>query len=547
MASINSEKNSIFIQNISSKEHYFKPEYDTKFPLNDYKIYSLLGQGGFNYVYLLKKNSSNNENNDYIIRMTIPDAKKNRTIYEMFKLSLQSLSILNEKINYDNDNIKDDDNKDLKAENYLPITLQYGKYYHNKDTTGDEIGYYCIQKREKEELFNLVRENIFMRVDSNIIRDIFIKIVRGFKILHCLRVFHNDIKTENIMISNYDEDNITKEAKITIIDFDMGVLDSRITHGEENNTKLFKTQFGTPEMYSPEKIAIVYNLPNSGYNYKSDIWVLGVLYHELLVNKLPFNLTRNRLPEHKKIKNKTKIMVFKKTSDNISEDDRHIIDECLLNEASLRPTYDELLKLLGDNEWIDKFNEQFENDNCLASLRDYIIAKKGEDLINKYVHQLQQISETNPEYHFLKRDKNGSIIKNEVNNVVYNSTKIHLLSNNTNVSSSPLSKPNNTNSYKHTLKPILEENETNTNTQKYVGKKVGEKVGKKYRPPFSTIKEEPNPNVVSGGSRKTKKHKSKRKLTKKNRSGKRQTKSKSTKSIRKLRKSKSRKSIKKRK
>ena len=83
--------------------------------------------------------------------------------------------------------------------------------------------------------------------------------------MHSQGVIHRDIKPENIMLS--------KEGEIKLIDFGL----SQRTQG---NKKL-KTVAGTPYYMAPEVL-------DGHYDYKCDLWSLGVLLYVFMSGYLPF-------------------------------------------------------------------------------------------------------------------------------------------------------------------------------------------------------------------------------------------------------------------
>ena len=83
--------------------------------------------------------------------------------------------------------------------------------------------------------------------------------------MHSQGVIHRDIKPENIMLS--------KEGEIKLIDLGL----SQRTQG---NKKL-KTVAGTPYYMAPEVL-------DGHYDYKCDLWSLGVLLYVFMSGYLPF-------------------------------------------------------------------------------------------------------------------------------------------------------------------------------------------------------------------------------------------------------------------
>ena len=93
------------------------------------------------------------------------------------------------------------------------------------------------------------------------------QIAKGVSYLHENGIMHCDIKSENIMI---DEENNVK-----IIDFGHAI---KYQDGE-----LFYRIVGTPLYLAPEIVS------NKGYDYRIDIWMIGILYFEMVTGNPPFD------------------------------------------------------------------------------------------------------------------------------------------------------------------------------------------------------------------------------------------------------------------
>lgn len=87
------------------------------------------------------------------------------------------------------------------------------------------------------------------------------------KKLHDMKIIHRDIKSANLFLSENQH-----EVKLG----DLGV--AKIAKND-----LARTQIGTPYYLAPE----IWN--NKVYNYKCDIFSLGVVMYELIARQVPFN------------------------------------------------------------------------------------------------------------------------------------------------------------------------------------------------------------------------------------------------------------------
>lgn len=100
------------------------------------------------------------------------------------------------------------------------------------------------------------------------ILDISLQILNGLEAAHKSGIIHRDIKPANIFI--------TRDNEVKILDFGLARL--------ENQDRITKTgiSVGTAAYMSPEQIK------GEIGDHRIDIWAMGVLIHEMAVEKLPF-------------------------------------------------------------------------------------------------------------------------------------------------------------------------------------------------------------------------------------------------------------------
>jgi len=96
----------------------------------------------------------------------------------------------------------------------------------------------------------------------------FTQICLAMKHVHDKKILHRDLKSQNIFM--------TKRGMIKLGDFGIARVLS-------NTRSKAKTVVGTPYYLSPEIIK------SESYNFKSDIWSLGVLLYEMAALQPPFN------------------------------------------------------------------------------------------------------------------------------------------------------------------------------------------------------------------------------------------------------------------
>ncbi|KAJ8416603.1 hypothetical protein AAFF_G00324810 [Aldrovandia affinis] len=150
------------------------------------------------------------------------------------------------------------------------------------------------------------------------------EILRGLSHLHAHKVIHRDIKGQNVLL--------TENAEVKLVDFGVSAQLDR-TVGRRN------TFIGTPYWMSPEVIACDEN-PDSTYDYRSDIWSLGITAIEMAEGAPPlcdmhpmralFLIPRNPPPKLKSKKWSKKFIDF--------------IESCLIKTYPSRPNTEQLLK-----------------------------------------------------------------------------------------------------------------------------------------------------------------------------------------------------------
>jgi len=101
--------------------------------------------------------------------------------------------------------------------------------------------------------------------------DIVLQAAEALVAAHRKEILHRDIKSTNIMV--------TLDGRVKLMDFGLAYL------GERSQLTRTGTLMGTLAYTSPEQIA------GRPYDIRSEIWSLGVIFHELLAGQLPFQVT----------------------------------------------------------------------------------------------------------------------------------------------------------------------------------------------------------------------------------------------------------------
>ncbi|XP_054244421.1 nik-related protein kinase [Indicator indicator] len=150
------------------------------------------------------------------------------------------------------------------------------------------------------------------------------EVLRGLAHLHAHHVIHRDIKGQNVLL--------TENAEVKLVDFGVSAQLDR-TIGRRN------TFIGTPYWMAPEVIACEEN-PDSTYDYRSDLWSLGITAMEMAEGAPPlcdmhpmralFLIPRNPPPKLKSRKWSKKFLNF--------------VESCLVKNYLHRPSTETLLK-----------------------------------------------------------------------------------------------------------------------------------------------------------------------------------------------------------
>ncbi len=101
-------------------------------------------------------------------------------------------------------------------------------------------------------------------------RDLLRQMAAGLVQLHCLAVAHNDLKPDNMLL---DEEGTLKLA-------DLGQASFKALH--------LALPRGTPGYLAPEVEALTRGEGRPFDPFRSDVFVLGLVFFELLFGRLPF-------------------------------------------------------------------------------------------------------------------------------------------------------------------------------------------------------------------------------------------------------------------
>jgi serine/threonine protein kinase len=154
-----------------------------------------------------------------------------------------------------------------------PNIVQYFDYYENYDYIFLVMEY--LKCGTLEEYLKSNKKNMSEETVSRIV----FQIANGLFYLKQYGIIHRDIKPSNIMIVKDDKSQIKDNISIKLMDFGL----SKIIGPKEKSNEIC----GTISYIAPEV------LKKEPYNYKVDIWSLGIITYYLLSRILPFDSNRN--------------------------------------------------------------------------------------------------------------------------------------------------------------------------------------------------------------------------------------------------------------
>ena len=320
-------------------------------PENEFDLIELVGQGNYGRVY-----KAMHKKTGKIYSAKIAYIEKTNEV-ESFKKEINILSQCNN---------------------------QYIVHYFGSYIKGHQI-WIILEFCDGGSLYELIKI-LPQNLNEEEIASIVCMILKGLIFLHENKKIHRDIKTENILLTH---EGIAKLA-------DFGVS-TQLMHSFSKKI----TKIGTPFYMSPEVI-----LQNK-YDYKCDIWSLGITTIEMAEGEPPFAKVKGYWVLKKIITHPPKGL---KNKEKWSSEFNDFVEKCLIYEPEKRPSAKELLQ----HPFILKYNR---GNKLIAEL----INNSLDDLefYRKKILESDESEEEDKNTEFLNTKKIKAEIYNNNNNYNY--------------------------------------------------------------------------------------------------------------------------------
>lgn len=251
-----------------------------------YKMIKVLGEGSFGKCYLVEAASD-----------------KSRCVIKQIDIKFMSADEKNETI----------------REAMILKNLAHPNIIRFRDAYTTKKQKLCIVMdfADGGDLQSKIKERNGRPFSEDQIIDWFVQMCLAIKHVHDRKILHRDLKSQNIFL--------TRTGRIKLGDFGIAKVLS-------NTVDNAKTMVGTPYYLSPE---IVESRP---YNFKSDIWSLGVLLYELCSLKPPFDASSLHFLALKIVRG-----VYPPLSKQLSQPLRNLVSKMLKTDPQARPNIHEIL------------------------------------------------------------------------------------------------------------------------------------------------------------------------------------------------------------
>lgn len=247
------------------------------------------------------------------------------------------------------------------------------------------------------DLYKIISLKDYTGIDEKDMSNIIYYLLKALLFIHSKNIVHRDLKPENILFSNKDDYSTLK-----LIDF--GLATNVLTIQEKK-----KSVVGTPYYMSPEII-------DGNFDEKTDIWSLGIVMHQMLTGKFPFEPNKNEdLFQVIKTKKFDPELLYKA---DCSEEVIDLVQKTLEKDPSKRLSTQQCL----EHPWITKYfvknNSHLINNQTISTLKDFSKKTALQKEIYFFIAKIsseKEILELKRLFNELDVDNSGILTISEIN------------------------------------------------------------------------------------------------------------------------------------
>lgn len=298
--------------------------------IHNYKIISLLGEGGMANVYLVEHLTLGQ---NYALKLLKDEFVQHPNIRKRFLAEARNLA-------------------KMQHSNVIKVT--------DLIDAGDIVAF-VMENIEGVTLEDYISTRSPLSLKT--IEKLFLQMIDAVEYVHSQGFIHRDIKPSNFMVTN--------EESVKLLDFGIA---KNLNDGAIDYTKTsMAQQMGTPMYMSPEQV-----LNTSLLTEQTDIYSLGVVLWQMVMNKKPYDASKLTLPEIQVAIMKEPLPLTNKGWDDVIEfaTSKATYDRC--------SDFDELKELISFVE-IDEFLSRQE-----ATALAEVVYEKGFKEIDKIVNEVAQ-------------------------------------------------------------------------------------------------------------------------------------------------------------
>jgi serine/threonine protein kinase len=335
----------------------FDIDRESNFAIEDFTLYNILGVGDFGKVFLARYLY-----NDQFYAIKVIKKRQINVLHTSFKQVLTERQI-------------------LACCSSLFVIKMFASFQDNKNF------YFLLEYISAGNLRNYIRKMQHFNLEQT--RFLAAEILLGLQYLHqVIHVMHRDLKPENILIDS--------EGHIKLTDFALAKIGVKQTY----------SFCGTKCYFPPELIT------NKGYDYMVDYWTLGCLVFEMLVGRPPFYHSNQNILYN--------MILTDDYNRNLIEDDvtADFISRLLEKNPATRLGSKGIQEIISHPFFESIDFEKLSNHELESPLKDHIVERKAEAMINQQTNMKRTISNQESLNRSAKSSANNSVTSSSTNQMI---------------------------------------------------------------------------------------------------------------------------------